>query len=135
MFVLQSGVATSGNLTLLFKSTNPNCSNPWCCNLMSRFKACKENAQGYIHVPIFNLDTNESAHEKHKAMFVGDYWSFRGFGYSSTDSIYLDPDPTSSYGPLLSALEFFEVQDLGFFESNDRDGKHPHPEKFGANAF
>jgi hypothetical protein len=81
-------------------------------------------------IPIKVLTIN-----KHKAAFVGDYWSFRGFGYSSTDFIYLYPGPTSSYGPLLSALEFFAVQDLGFFESNDRDGKHPHPEKFGTNAF
>lgn len=132
MLVFQSGVATSGNMTLLL---NPQ--NTIVAFLVLYFAELSPSVNSKhtwrmrIHVPTFNLDTNESVYEKTAGVFVGDFWSFNSFSYSSTDSIYLYPDPTSSYGPLLNALEFFEIQDPGFFKTNGQDGKYPHPRKFG----
>ena len=59
---------------------------------------------------------------------VGSYWLYEYLPFTASSSIVLYPDTfNTTYGPLLNAVEFFEIQDPAAMKTKDSDGEWTVP--------
>jgi hypothetical protein len=55
---------------------------------------------------------------------VGTYWLYQNLPFTDSSSIVFYPDLfNTTYGPLLNAVEFFEIQDPAAMKTKDSDGE------------
>ena len=59
---------------------------------------------------------------------VGSYWLYSNLPITSSSSVVFYPDTfNTTYGPLLNAVEFFEIQDPAAMKTKDSDGEWTAP--------
>lgn len=55
---------------------------------------------------------------------VGTFWLYQSLPFTASSSIVFYPDAfNTTYGPLLNAVEFFEIQDPAAMKTKDSDGE------------
>lgn len=128
--VLQTAVSVTGlnNLSLTFNQPAYSFKSYLALYFaeLSPSVTFKSKRQFWIDIPSYDISLSDILDTY--GIDVGSYWLYSNLPITSSCSVVFYPDTfNTTYGPLLNAVEFFEIQDPAAMKTKDSDGEWTAP--------